>query len=204
MEATNTFKNNSFINTTTGSLPFGGEKLEKMERLQFRNGDLFGIPPQNKFERFLCRIIKAHTFHWGMIIGQDKDGWITSESIGKGTAISRFAYPRAYIYRIKGLKHEPETYRLVSFHSWIGDAGYDMEVNFRTGIWFLLKHYLKIVLPIIRNNKFNCQEHTVYMSSCLGQQIISEAEYPYCRNLEQSKILEFIGEVNERYLVETK
>jgi hypothetical protein len=159
-----------------------------------KNGDLFGTPPSGIIAKLACRILKARTFHWGLILGQDKDGYISSESIGKGTAVTRFAYNKAYIYRIKKLKHEPYMYRLISFHSQHGEATYDMQVNFLTGIWFLFKHYLKIVLPIIKNHTFNCQEHVVYMASCMGVKIIGEDEYPYCINLENSKELEFIGE----------
>ena len=165
-----------------------------------KNGDLFGVPPHGFLANLICKIVKAKTFHWGVIIGKDKDGYITSESLGKGTSVSRFVYPKAYIYRIKSLKHEPETYRLLSFHSWYGDKSYDMQVNFLTGIWFILKHYLKIAFPIIKNNTFNCQEWVVYMASCLGVKIIEEAEYPYSRNLEKSEYLEYIGEYNEKGL----
>ena len=163
--------------------------------MEIKNGDLAGIPPSGFLAKLVCRIVKAHTFHWLMIIGKDKDGYITSESLGKGTSVSRFVYPKAYIYRIKSLKHEPETYRLISFHSWQGDKGYDMQVNFLAGIWFILKHYLKIIIPVVKNHTFNCQEWVIYLSYCLGSKVIREAEYPYCRNLEKSEYLEYIGEL---------
>jgi len=162
--------------------------------MEIRNGDLFGIPPSEQLAKLACKIIKAKTFHWGVIIGRDRDGYITSESLGKGTSVSRFVYPKAYIYRIKSLKHEPETYRLLSFHSWYGDKSYDQQVNFLAGIWFILKHYLKIVIPVIKNHTFNCQEWVCYLASCLGAKIIPTNEYPYCRNLEKSEYLEYLGE----------
>jgi len=165
--------------------------------VEIRNGDLFGVPPTSWHSRLICKILNAKTFHWGIIIGRDKDGYICSESISKGTSVTRFVYPKAYIYRIKKLGHEPETYRLVSFHSLYGERPYDMRVNFLTGIWFLLKHYLKIVLPVIKNHTFNCQEWIVYMASCLGVKIIGEEEYPYCTNLEKSEALEFIAEYKD-------
>ncbi len=168
-----------------------------MQQIQIHNGDIAGIPPGGWLPKLICRILKAHTFHFCMIIGKDKDGYITSESLGKGTAVSRFVYPKAYIYRIKKLEHEPETYRLLSFHSWRGECGYDQQVNFLTGVWFLLKHYLKIVIPVIKNHTYNCQEWICYMASCLGVKVISENEYPYCRNLEKSGVLEYIGEYND-------
>jgi len=168
-----------------------------MEQIQLHNGDLVGIPPSGWLAQLVCRILKAHTFHWLMIIGKDKEGYITSESLGKGTSISRFVYPKAYIYRIKKLRHEPETSRLVSFHSMYGDAIYDMQVNFLTGIWFILKHYFKLVIPVVKNHTFNCQEWVVYMAYCLGTKIIPDVEYPYCINLEKSEYLDYIGEYEE-------
>ena len=159
-----------------------------------RNGDLFGVPPEGFIAKLVCKIVRAKTFHWGFVIGHDKEGYITSESLGKGTAVSRLVYPLVYVYRIKKLKHEPEMYRLISFHSWAGGATYDQAVNYWTGLWFILKHYLKIVIPVIKNHTFNCQEWVVYLASCLGVEIIGEEEYPYCKNLEKSKELEYIGE----------
>ena len=163
--------------------------------IELRNGDLAGIPPTSWYSKLLCNILQSKTFHWCMIIGKDRDGYICSESLGKGTSVTRFVYPKAYIYRIKKLKHEPETYKLVSFHSWRGEASYDYVVNYLTAIWFLFKHYLKLVLPVVKNHKFNCQEWVVYMAYCLGVEIISEAEYPYCINLEKSSELEHLGEL---------
>lgn len=165
--------------------------------MELRNGDLAGIPPSSWLAKLVCKILHANTFHWSMIIGRDKDGYITSESLGKGTSVSRFVYHKAYIYRIKSLKHEPEMYRLVSFHSWAGGATYDMQVNILSGLWFVLKHYLKIVIPVIKNHKFNCQEWIIYLASCLGCKVIPDIEYPYCVNLERSPMLEYIGEYKE-------
>jgi len=163
-----------------------------------RKGDLFGVPPHGWLPTFVCKVVKSKAFHFGMVIGSDKDGYITSESLGKGTSVSRLVYPLVYVYRIKTLKHEPETYRLLSFHSWQGDKGYDMQVNFLAGVWFLLKHYLKLAIPIVKNNTYNCQEWIVYLAYCLGVRVISEDEYPYCRNLEKSESLEYIGEYNQK------
>lgn len=162
-----------------------------------RNGDLAGIPPSEWLAKLICKILKARTFHWLMVIGSDKDGYITSESLGKGTAVSRFVYPIAHIYRIRKLRHEPETSRLLSFHSWRGEAVYDMQVNFLATLWFLLKHYLKIVIPVIKNHTYNCQEWVIYLASCLGVKLIPEDQYPYCINLENSPMLEYLGEFRQ-------
>ncbi len=165
--------------------------------MKLRNGDLFGIPPSGWLEKQIVKIVKAKTFHWGMIIGNDREGYITSESLGKGTSVSRFVYPVAYIYRVKKLSHEPEMYRLISFHSWAGGATYDMQVNFLAGLWFLLKHYLKIVIPVVKNHTYNCQEWVIYLACCLGVKIIRDDEYPYCKNLEKSEALEYLGEYRQ-------
>ncbi len=170
------------------------ESLTKRFPIELRNGDLFGVPPHGLIPELVCKILKVKTFHWGMILRRDKDGYITSESLGKGTSVSRLVYPSVYVYRIKTLKHEPETYRLLSFHSWQGAKSYDMQVNILSGVWFLLKHYLKIAIPVIKNHTFNCQEWVVYLASCLGVKVIDEKDYPYCRNLERSKELECLGE----------
>ena len=165
--------------------------------IELRNAYLFGIPPSNWLARFACKVVGAHTFHWGILICKDKDGWLTSESLGKGTAVSRFVYPVAHIYRIKDLDFVPTTPMLLSFHSWQGDTVYDMPVNFLSGIWFLLKHYLKIAIPIISNHTYNCQEWVCYMASCLGVPLIPHDEYPYCKNLENSQALEYLGEFRQ-------
>jgi hypothetical protein len=162
--------------------------------LELQVGDLFGIPPNSKLEKFICKVLGAKTFHWGIIIGKDDAGYITSESLGKGTAVTRYEYPVGHIYRIKGLQATPSLQEMVSIHSARGECVYDMEVNFLTGIWFLLKHYLKIVIPIIHNHIYNCQEWVVYFAAMLGFKIIRDDEYPYCINLENSTALEYLGE----------
>lgn len=164
--------------------------------MEIKNGDLVGIPPSGFIAKLVCKILHAQTFHWGMVIGKDKDGYIVSESLGKGTSITRFRYPNAYIYRIKGLKHTPDMYRLISYHSWFGNMPYDMQVNFLSALWFILKHYLKIVIPVIKNHTFNCQEWICYLADCLRVKIIPDDQYPYCINIEKSDKLEYIGEWN--------
>lgn len=168
--------------------------------MELRNGDLAGIPPSSFLTKLICKVLGAHTFHFCMVIGKDKDGYICSESIGKGVVITRFAYENAYIYRIKRLYHEPETSRLVSIHSWQGEADYDNVGNFMTGVWFICKHFLKKAIPYIKNNKFNCQEWVIYLASSLGMTVIPETERPYCINLEKSECLEFIGKLESEKL----
>ena len=165
--------------------------------MELQNAYLFGIPPTSWISRLACRIVGAKTFHWGMIILKDEDGYITSESLSKGTSVSRFIYPEAYIYRIKDLQNVPTTNTLLSYHSWGGDAVYDTAVNVWSGIWFILKHYFKKAIPIIHNNKYNCQEWVVYMAAMLGVKIIPDDEYPYCLNLENSNYLEYVGKYTQ-------
>ena len=164
--------------------------------MKIRNGDLIGVIPTGFLPKLICRVVGATTFHWAIVIGQDKDGYILSESIGKGTAVTRLVTSSVLVYRIKALKHEPETYRMVSLHSQRGEAVYDMQANFLAGIWFLLKHYLKIAVPRIKNNAYNCQEWVIYMAYMLGHKVIPENEYPYCKNLENSDALEYQGVSN--------
>jgi hypothetical protein len=167
--------------------------------MELKNADLFGVPPTTWISRLVCKIVGAKTFHWGWILGIDDDGYICSESINKGTAVTRFAYPKAYIYRIKDLP-EVSTDTLLSIHSWQGECLYDMAINWLTGLWFILKHYLKIVIKIIPNHKYNCQEWTVYMAAMLGYKIIPDDEQPYCVNLEKSDKLEYVGEYIDRII----
>lgn len=160
--------------------------------MELQNGYLVGIPPSTWLPKLCCKIVGAKTFHWLMLVGRDPKGWMCSESINKGTALTRFNYDKAYIYKIKNIP-EPSMYKLISIHSWHGWCEYDNLVNFRTAIWFILKHYLKIIIPVIHNHKFNCQEHVVYMASELGVKLIAENEYPFCVNLEKSPMLEYLG-----------
>lgn len=202
---------------------------------EIRTADLAGIPPSGWVEKQLCRILGAKTFHWLMFIRPpvpieglytestyvtDTGGrvklpdWEITESIGKGTAVSRFVYDEAYIYRLKALSEvgswaplltgtAPMPSVIYTIHSAFGDWPYDMQVNILAGLWWLLKHYLGIAIPVIHNRAVNCQEWAVllcyWIGQVLGQEIklIPANQYPNCVNIENSPYLEFIGHIKK-------
>ena len=172
------------------------DQEEKMILDDVKTADLFGIPPTAWWTRQICRILDARTFHWGMMISSDDKGWVITESIGKGVALTRFTYKKAYIYRIKDIG-EVSWKRLISIVADYGDAPYDFTVGFRTAIWWLLKHYFGKVIPVIHDKALNCQELVILLGVELGVKIIPEDEFPMCRNLEQSQFLELLGEVTQ-------
>jgi hypothetical protein len=131
-----------------------------------------------------------------MFIAEDDRGWIITESIGKGTALTRFTYPKAYIYHIKDIG-EIDWRRPISIHAEYGELPYDWQVAFRTAIWWLFKHYLGTVIPVIKDEAVNCQEWVVLIAYELGVRLIPDDEYPICTNLENSKYLEYLGEVSQ-------
>jgi hypothetical protein len=152
---------------------------------------LFATPPGQWWAKWICRILGAKTFHWGMLVKEDKGGWICTESIGKGPALTRFNYPNYYLYKIKGLKNVSSD-RLISIISYYGDYPYDWDVYIQTGIWWLFKHYLGKVLPVVHDKEFHCQEYVCALAAELGVKIIPDNEYPMCVNLEHSPYLEEI------------
>ena len=144
----------------------------------------------------LASLIGAKTWHWGMLISDNDKGWVITESIGKGVALTRFTYPRAYIYRIKDIG-EVNWKRLISIVADYGDAPYDFTVAFKTAIWWLLRHYLGKIIPVVKGKAVNCQEWVVLLACELGVKIIPDDQYPMCKNLEESPMLELVGEVNQ-------
>lgn len=165
-----------------------------MELEDIKTADLFGLPPSSGWEKWLCSIVGAKTFHWGLFISSDIKGWVITESIGKGVALTRFDYPQARIYRIKNLP--PVDWRqLISIVATYGTYSYDWEVAFRTAIWWLFKHYLGKALLVLHDKQVNCQEWVVLIANELGVKIIPDDQYPDCVNLENSTYLEYIGEV---------
>lgn len=169
---------------------------EKMILEDVKTADLFGIPPTSWWTKQICRILGAQTFHWGMMISSDAKGWVITESIGKGVALTRFTYKKAFIYRIKGIGNV-DWRRLISIVADYGDAPYDFETNFRTAIWWLLKHYLGKVIPVIKDKPVNCVEWVALIGVELGVKIVPDSEYPMPQNLEASPMLEYLGEVNQ-------
>lgn len=169
-----------------------------MELENIKPGDLGATPPSSWWTRLICQAIGARTFHWFMFIAKDGDDWVTTESTGKGTAISRLGDRKAFIYRIKGLP-QVDPAKIIAIHSQYGEWKYDWEVIFLTGIWWLCRHYLGKILPVVRDKKVNCQEWVVLLATELGVKIIPDDEYPMCTNLENSPLLD---EVNRGILSE--
>ncbi len=161
-----------------------------------RRADLFGIPPHTWWQKMMLRIIGGKTFHWGIFIASEDNDWIVSESIGKGTAITKFGNRTAFVYRMKALNYEPTLGNLIEIHARYGDYPYDWEVNLKTGIWWLLKHYFGKVLPVIHDKEVNCQEWVCLMAKELGIKIIPDDQYPMSVNLENSPQLEYLGVLN--------
>jgi hypothetical protein len=127
-----------------------------------------------------------------MLVMPDGEDWVTSESIGKGTTISRLGDRKAFIYRIKGLRRvDPK--RIIAIHSAYGEWRYDWEVIFLTGLWWLFRYSLGVILPVVRDNKVNCQEWVCLLTTELGVKIIPNDEYPMCTNLERSPYLKYLG-----------
>lgn len=166
-----------------------------MAKILIKPGDLFATPPGSWWARKLCKLIGAKTFHWGMFVNEDGDSWITTESKGKGTTITRFAYPCAYIYRVKGVRISPK--RIISIHSYYGEWKYDWDVPLKTALWWFLKHYIGVIIPRYKDKEVNCQEWVCLLASELGVKIIPDNEYPMCANLEHSPFLEYLGEVKQ-------
>jgi hypothetical protein len=150
---------------------------------------LFATPPGPWWAKLICRILGAKTFHWGCLVEKTANrDWITSESIGKGTALSRLGDRQAYFYLVKNVKATPK--KIYEIHSAYGECPYDYGVYFHTAMWWLLRHYLGVVIPVIKDSKFHCQEWVCLIAIELGGKIIEDGEYPVCTNLENSPYLE--------------
>lgn len=169
-------------------------KIKKLTIFDIKAGDLAGVPPTAWWTKWICKILGARTFHWFMFVMPDPEGWVITESINKGVSLTRFDYPQAYIYRIKGIS-EIDPQKLISIVSEYGEYPYDWEVAFKTGIWWLLRHYFGKVISVVRDKQFNCQELVVALAYELGFEIIPPAEYPMSANLENSKALKELGEI---------
>lgn len=162
-----------------------------------RTTDFGATPPNSWWERWICRIIGAKTFHWFKFVVQGEDGrWIISESIAKGTALTKCVYPKFKVYRMMDVDYV-DWKELIEIHAEYGDLPYDWQVNFRTGVWWLLKHYLGKTIRVIHDKAVNCQEWVVLIACMLGSKIIDEDEYPCCINLESSPHLEYMGEIEQ-------
>lgn len=165
---------------------------------EIQPGCLFAEPPGNWLERKLASIQKARTWHWGILIAPTVDNdWITSEDLDKGTAISRLNGKHAFVYSIKGLL-SVNPMDIIAIHSEYGSLPYNWSVTALVIIWWLIKHYLGIVIPsVIHDKPANCEEWCVLVAAMLNAKIIPDNAYPTQYNLENSPFLEYVGEVNK-------
>jgi hypothetical protein len=171
--------------------------------INLRPAYLFETPAKGPLEKWCCRLMGAGGFHWGMLVIPDLEGWICTESIGKGTAVTRFEYPIAFIYRIKSLDlADPKA--IISAHSKYGDFSYGWADNFRTALWWLTRHYLHKITRYIPDNlhlnflkvdkNVNCVRWVNMLAVELGSKsLVPENEYETPASLEQSPLLEYLG-----------
>lgn len=153
---------------------------------------LGATPPEGWWTKLICRILGAKTFHWFIFVVQDDKGWIISESVGKGTSLDYLIDDKVYVYRIREVR-QVNPMRLISIHAEYGQLPYDWQVILLTGLWWLCKHLLGKIIPVIHDKAVNCQEWVCLVAHELGVHIIPDDQYPDCVNLEHSPHLEYIG-----------
>ena len=168
-----------------------------------RPGDIFGVLPHGLMEHFICKETGASTFHYGVFVMPGENGWITSESVNKGTDLRQFDYKLVKVYRIKEVKwDEPNpayqyqfmTNRLLNIHAENGDLPYNWEVDVLTGIWFIVTHWLHRKFPMIKTKGVNCVGWAILVAAMLGFKLITDDCYPAPAEIEHSPLLEYVGE----------
>jgi hypothetical protein len=155
-----------------------------------RTGYLCAEAPGSCWAKWICRILGATTFHWFMLVEPTGEDWITTESIQKGTSLSRLGWRKVRVFKIKGLEVTPK--QIYEVHSAYGECPYDYGVYFRTAVWWLLKHYFNKIIPITKDKAFHCEEWVCLLAVELGAKIIEDNEYPTPELLENSPYLEEI------------
>jgi len=165
-------------------------------------GDLFGVPPNGGFQRWCCDLEDCITFHWGFFVTPiplspvTPTDWVVSESILKGVAITRLDRRNVYVYRIKRVTAIDPS-ELIQFHSIYGSTLYNWQADFRTATWFIARHYLGKVLPVInKGNGYNCIEWDVLMAQYLGYTLCPSNQYVTEETLENNPFLDLVGVVN--------
>ncbi|MDD5229706.1 MAG: hypothetical protein PHC43_00095 [Candidatus Marinimicrobia bacterium] len=120
--------------------------------------------------------------------------YVTSESIPKGTAVSRVVGRKMKIYRLKG---DPDIYsnQILDVHSEYGEMPYGWQMNFWTAIAFLAKYYFGKVIPVFKTKGINCISWVDFGSAQLGYNIIPEDEWVLESELEKSDKLEYVGDL---------
>jgi hypothetical protein len=178
-----------------------------------RPGDLFETPPSAWHTKEIARLQGARGFHWGMIISPEN--LIATESIEKGTAITRYEYQQAYIYRIKALNNV-STDDILNAIAYYGRSTYGMGENFDTAFKYLVAYWLPQYpwegpplpswapgwpgLPEVDksftkplNAPVNCIQYITLIAQKLGYVILPEGQLVVEVNLENSPYLEYLG-----------
>lgn len=174
--------------------------MSKITLADLKPGYYAGMPPNGWFERWLCHAEGCTTFHWIWLVKPVlKDGqlvdYVTSESIAKGTSLSRVAGRAMKVWRLKG---DPAitSYEIIDVHSEYGELPYGWGMDFWTGISFIVQHYLHKAIPVFKFKGINCISWVDFGSAQLGHDIIPEGEYVTEAELENSPKLEYVGELN--------
>lgn len=161
-----------------------------------------GVPPVGRLQNILCKIMDAKTFHWLVFVKPIKDengkmiDWVTSETIDTGTDITRLAGRHVRAYRIKS---DPvvDPLELIDIHSEYGALPYNMGLNILTGTWFIATHYLHKAFPVIKPKSFNCVTWVDIIAGLKGFELVPDNQYVTEKALEESPLIEYLGEVNE-------
>lgn len=171
-----------------------------------RPGDLFATPAKGGFQKWVCNTFLdgAETWHWGIITrvfqGEGmtvSDRYGISESIGKGVAsglLSFYDDKTIRIYRpreVDKLDFSFLNYHIHYLACRYGRAYYDFPVFLDIGKWFILRR-LGIKSKIRKDARFYCQEYVVRIWRDIGINLITNDQYPVCKNLEQSTEMKLI------------
>jgi hypothetical protein len=179
-------------------------------------GDLFGNPPGVWWTQEICRLQGSKTFHWGIFV--DPQNRIITESIGKGTAVTRYdIYPQSHVYRIKAAQNITSQDILNAIADY-GRSTYNMGENFSTAWNYLLDSWLplypwegppvpswfpgwpwntavKTAYTFTKpfNTPVNCILYVALITQQLGYQILPEGDLVIEVNMENSPYLEYLG-----------
>ncbi len=166
-----------------------------------RPGDYAGMPPSTWWEKWICHAEGCKTFHWiWMVRPVNENGkridFITSESIEKGTALTRLDGRKVMIWRLKGDPIiNPDD--IIDIHAEFGNLPYSMGMNIWSGIWYLAKHYFGKVIPFIKFEGVNCLYWVDLGSLHMGIDLVpGDPDYIMQLDLEQSSLLQYVGELN--------
>lgn len=171
-------------------------------------GDLFATEPSGGFQRWVCNTFldRAKTFHWGVITHQwiAPDDYGISESIGKGVCPGLLSFYNDKPLRVYRVKPEcwpnpdwatPENLEIVLQYlaCKYGRSYYDFPIYVDIGWWYILRR-LGLKSKIKKDARFYCQEYVVRLMRELGVDLVPPDEYPICKNLEESPVLDLIYE----------